>query len=444
MKIGIHSMSHKITCIGTGYVGLVSGTCLAELGHSVICADIVKEKIDLIQQGTMPIFEIGLTELVKKNTELCHLTFTNNVSCAIEESEVIFIAVGTPMGNDGNADLSYIKQVAQTIGEHLNGYKVIVNKSTVPVGTGKLVRSIIAQYAPDGAEFDVVSNPEFLREGSAIADFLMPDRIVIGCESERARTIMAKVYRPLTKKDVPLIFTNITTAETIKYASNAFLATKISFINEIYRLCEQTGADITTVAKAMGLDHRISPYFLQSGPGFGGSCFPKDVNALMHIGDAHGIDMKLIKAVLESNQAQKEYVVTKIEELLDKNITGKTVALLGLAFKANTDDVRDSCALHVIQQLLAHGAHIKVYDPQAMDNMKHFFPEITYCHSTYDAAQEADLCVILTEWEEFKKLEVTVLAASMRKSNILDMRNILDRKELMVIQNKLSPKEYIA
>lgn len=430
LTAGINCMNHKIAIIGTGYVGLVSGTCLAEVGHTVICADVVKKKIDLLHHGELPIFEPGLQELVEKNVDLKRLSFTGNVISAIEQANIIFIAVGTPSDNTGRADLSYVKQVARTIGEHLNGYKVIVNKSTVPIGTGKKIRALIAQHASHFVDFDVVSNPEFLREGSAVSDFLMPDRIVVGCESERAHKIMAEIYEPFTQKNIPLVVTNIETAETIKYASNSFLATKIAFINEIYRLCDQTGADIGTVAKAMGLDHRISPYFLNPGPGFGGSCFPKDVQALIRIGEDLNLDLPLVNAALASNSAQKQYVVTKIEKLLSDNVAGKTIAVLGLAFKANTDDIRDSSAIHIIKQLLDKGAFIKAYDPQAMEHMKELFNTVHYCLSPYDAAKDADLCVVLTEWPEFKKLDLEILGVTMKRRLILDMRNILEVKKL--------------
>ena len=426
------NMSKKIAVVGTGYVGLVSGTGFAEVGHSVTCADIVKSKIESLRRLQMPIYEPGLAALVEKNVQEQRLKFTHDVAQAIEDAEVIFIAVGTPMAADGKADLTYVEVVAQTIGQHLKvgEYKVIVNKSTVPIGMGKKIKALISSHAPQGAEFDVVSNPEFLREGSAVYDFLKPDRIVVGCSSTKAQEVMAYVYEPFIRRNIPIIYTTIETAETIKYASNSFLATKIAFINEISRLCDKTGADVTMVAKAMGLDHRISPYFLRPGPGFGGSCFPKDVSALAHIGDELDLDLTLVKATLESNTAQKKYVVDKLTSMAGGTLRGKSVAVLGLAFKANTDDVRDSSACFVIEELLKRGAQVHGYDPEAITNMKNLYPKAVYYESVYDCLRNTDAAVILTEWDEIKALDLEKVAELMNQCVLLDMRNLIDPKLL--------------
>lgn len=425
-----------LAVVGTGYVGLVTGTGLAHVGHHVICSDIDKDKIDKLNHSIIPIYEPGLAPLVQENVDAQRLSFTDNVAQAIEQADVIFIAVGTPMDDDGRADMKYINAVAQTIGQHLNKHKVIITKSTVPIGTGKNIYNIISQHAPEGATFDVVSNPEFLREGVAVKDFLHPDRIVVGVSSERARNIMQTIYLPFTQQNIPLVITNIETAESIKYASNTFLAMKIAYINEIARLCDKTGADVSTIARAVGLDSRISPQFLRPGPGFGGSCFPKDVAALSHISKDIGLDLHLINTILISNQKQKDYIVDQIEHALNGSLSGKTIALLGLAFKANTDDIRETSALTIIKKLTEKGAHIRAYDPQAMANMQALFPDITYCNDPYEAATGADLVVVVTEWDEFKQMSLEEVGSRMNQRILVDTRNIIDTTKLTQLNFK--------
>ncbi len=424
------AQSRIIGVLGTGYVGLVLGACLADFGHEVICADIDKEKIKMLNQGDIPIYEPGLKEIVDRARKKGNLSFSDDIDTVVNQCQVIFIAVGTPMSEDGKADLSAVRAVAKMIGKNLNGYKVICTKSTVPIGTGKEIREIIKEYASSDQEFDVVSNPEFLKEGAAVNDFLHPDRVIIGAESERALRIMNEIYAYLTYNNTPFLYTDVTTAETIKYASNSFLAVKISFINEIAHLCDMTGADVKTVAKGMGLDTRIGPKFLNPGPGFGGSCFPKDAQALLHRARSCSIDLKIVKAALEANEDQKKRVFHKLSHLLDYSLHKKTIAILGLAFKANTDDVRHSPAITLIEHLLEHDAIIKAYDPVAMDNMKKVIPDITYARSVEEALTDADAVVVLTEWDEFKSLDLERVAALMNKPVLLDARNIINTQKL--------------
>lgn len=413
----------NICVVGTGYVGLVSGACLADFGNRVVCADIDEEKIDKLRQGIMPIYEPGLSEVVERNVEKERLSFTSDVDAAIRESEVVFIAVGTPPGKDGEADLSIVFSVAESIARNLNGYKVIVTKSTVPAGTGARVRQIVKEKGPKGTEFDVVSNPEFLREGSAVEDFMRPDRVVIGSTSERATEIMRAVYRPLYLNETPMVVTNIETSEMIKYASNAFLAVKISYINEIANICEAIGADVHVVAKAMGLDGRISPKFLHAGGGFGGSCFPKDTQALVKTAERVKVPNRVVRAAIEANDYQKLRMVEKIRELIG-NLKGKTVGLLGLAFKPNTDDIRDATSQVIIRSVLEEGGRVRAYDPVAMDAMKSVFPEIHYCTDAYDAAKGADCLVIVTEWNEFRELDLPRIKSLLRTPAVVDCRNV--------------------
>lgn len=420
-----------IAVVGTGYVGLVTGVGLAEFGNHVICADIDKEKIACLRQYDIPIYEPGLQKLVKKNVEAQLLTFTYDTDLAIQLADIIFIAVGTPMADDGSADLSALKAVLHTIAKNLTSYKTIVTKSTVPIGTGKWIRSFFEHelhIAPDS--FSLVSNPEFLREGSAVKDFLHPDRIVIGAQSKKAFDTMRFVYDKLLQKEVPIIETNIITAETIKYASNAFLATKLSFINEMANLCDATGADILDVAHAMGMDKRISKYFLQPGPGFGGSCFPKDTNALVSIARDHNLNLLTVQSAIASNEIQQRKPIEKLTKILSTDLTDKTIAILGVAFKANTDDIRHACSIRIIENLLHLGAHIKVYDPAAMNNMKKIFSTIEYCDSLYEALSNADAALILTEWDEFKSLDIEKAGELMSQKIIIDARNILDAHTL--------------
>ncbi len=430
------SMIPKVAMFGTGYVGLVSGVCIADFGVKVICVDVNKEKIDGLNNGRIPIYEPGLDVFLERNIKAGRIQFTTDAKKAIEESNVLFIAVGTPPKENGEADMQYVYAVAETIGEHMNGYKVIVDKSTVPVGTGQVVKKIIADKLKErGVEysFDVVSNPEFLREGKALYDFTHPDRVVIGVESEEVAEIMKKVYRPLYINETPFIITNIETAEMIKYASNAFLATKITFINEIANLCEKVGANVQQVSTAMGRDGRIGPKFLHAGPGFGGSCFPKDTKALVQVAEKHGVHMSVVSAVIEANQRQKKMVVKKLENIAG-NLKGKTIGILGLAFKPETDDVRDAPALTIIADLIEKGANIRAYDPQAMEEAKKALKEyadgICYCKHAYDAAEDVDALIIVTEWHEFRNMDLTLLKKIMRGNIFYDTRNIYSRKDI--------------
>ena len=420
----------QITFIGTGYVGLVSGAGVSDFGHQVVCADIAKDKIAQLQKGEIPIYEPGLGDLVKRNVQAGRLSFTTNVDKAIQEADVVFIAVGTPQGDDGDADLTAIFKVAEMIGKNLNHYKVICTKSTVPIGTGKKIIDIIQKDKGEDKAFDYVSNPEFLREGSAVKDFLWPDRVVLGTNSEKALKIMQDVYRPLFINETPMIQTSIQTAEMIKYASNAFLALKISYINEIANLCDEVDADIHEVAKAMGSDGRISPKFLHPGPGFGGSCFPKDTKALANLARKKGIKLRTVEGAIEANQAQKERMVEKIKGFFSGNISGKTIAILGLAFKSETDDIRDSSAIDMIQALLDGGAKVKAYDPIANNNMSKLFPSVVYCKNWEEAVKDTDGTVILTEWREFRGIDLEQMKALMNMPVILDTRNILPIKDL--------------
>ncbi|NQV30780.1 MAG: UDP-glucose/GDP-mannose dehydrogenase family protein [Candidatus Marinimicrobia bacterium] len=420
----------KICVIGTGYVGLVSGAGLADFGNNVICTDIDQSKIDLLNKGEMPIYEPGLKELVDRNVSTGRLSFSADIDSAVLNAEVIFIAVGTPMGNNGEADLRAVEAVATTIAKNLNAYKIICTKSTVPVGTGARLEKIILQERTAEVAFDVVSNPEFLREGSAVKDFLHPDRVILGVSSKRAESILAEVYRPLYINDTPMVITNVPSSEMIKYASNAFLAVKISFINEIANLADKVGADVHTIAKAMGQDGRISPKFLHPGPGYGGSCFPKDTEALVHTGAQYGVDFQVVKAAINANASQRKVILAKAMELLP-DMSGKVVAILGLAFKANTDDVRDAPALDIIQGLEEQGAVIRAYDPIASKNMKnHFLPNLDTRDSVAEAVENADMVIILTEWNELRGLNLVDLKKRMHAPNIVDARNILSIDQL--------------
>ncbi len=432
----INAQSDKIiTVIGTGYVGLVSGACLAEIGNSVICADIDTKKIEMLHNGIMPIYEIGLQELVARNVDAERLMFTDNVVDAIIMGDIIFIAVGTPMGDDGSADLSYIDGVIRTIAENITSYKIIVTKSTVPIGTGKKIRAQLEdKYGIDPHLFSIVSNPEFLREGLAVNDFLYPDRLVIGTDSDSALIALCEVYETLITGGTPHVLTDVQTAEMIKYASNAFLSVKISYINEIANLCDATDADVKTVAYAMGLDHRISPAFLNPGPGFGGSCFPKDSQAIVHIARQHKLPFHTVQAALDVNATQQGKPVEKLQTLmlkeLGENIAGKTVAVLGLAFKANTDDVRYSPSIKTIELLLQQGAIVKAYDPIAIDNMCKIFPDLLYCHSPYEATVDADAVIIMTDWDQIKQIDFRRLKKNMKNAIIVDARNIVNPEML--------------
>ncbi len=420
----------KICVIGTGYVGLVSGAGLADFGNSVICTDIDQSKIDMLNRGEMPIYEPGLKELVDRNVATGRLSFSADIDAAVQNTEVIFIAVGTPMGENGEADLRAVEAVASTIAKNMNAYKIVCTKSTVPVGTGARLEKLILQQRNSEVDFDVVSNPEFLREGSAVKDFLHPDRVILGVSSKRAELILAEVYRPLYINDTPMVITNIPSSEMIKYASNAFLAVKISFINEVANLADKVGADVHTIAKAMGLDGRISPKFLHPGPGYGGSCFPKDTEALVQTGEVNGVDFQVVKAAIVANKAQRKVILGKALELLP-DMTGRIIAILGLAFKANTDDVRDAPALDIIEGLESLGAVVRAYDPIASTNMKKYFlPELDTRNSVSETVEGADMVIILTEWNELRGLSLSDLKKRMNSANIVDARNILSVDQL--------------
>jgi len=427
----------KIAVIGTGYVGLVSGACLADFGNFVTCCDIDAQKIEKLQQGRIPIYEPGLDDVVERNSKAGRLFFTVNINDTIDNVEVVFIAVGTPPFEDGSADLSYVMQAADQIAASMNDYKVIVDKSTVPIGTGKLVKERIAaglrSRGKADIEFDIVSNPEFLREGSAVQDFMRPDRVVIGSDSARARQVMKDVYRALYLNETPFIETSIETAEMIKYASNAFLAIKITYINEIANLCEVVGANVQDVAKAMGKDGRIGPKFLHPGPGYGGSCFPKDTRAIADIGRKSSATLTLVEAAIEANERQKLRMIDKIEHALG-DLRGAAIAILGLSFKPNTDDMREAPALTIIEGLVKKGAKCKVYDPAAMQEarwrLKHLGEAVILCEDEYATMKNADALVIVTEWNQFRNLDLEKVKNELRRSIFIDLRNIYRRSDV--------------
>lgn len=416
----------KISVIGIGYVGLVTATCFAELGNTVTCVDINKKRIEDLKKGIIPIYEPGLSELVKKNIEQKRIVFTTSTKAAVENSKIIFIAVGTPSDKDGQADLKYVKQVAQEISLHIADYRIIVNKSTVPVGTGDIVSRIIQKKYK--GKFSVVSNPEFLREGSAVYDSMNPDRVVIGNGDAKARKIMEELYRPFK---APIVFTDVKSAELIKYASNSMLATQISFINSMANICEKVGADVDFVAEGMKLDKRIGKHsFLSAGGGYGGSCFPKDVKALIKASDKYGYNFSILKAVESVNETQKRNVVSKTKKFIGP-IKGKKIGIWGLAFKPQTDDMREAISIVVINKLLQEGAKVKAFDPVAMDEAQHIFKEkITYCKDVWDAVKDVDVLIILTEWPEFKEIDLFKLKKIMDKPYIMDARNIFSLDEM--------------
>ena len=414
----------KITFVGTGYVGLVGGAGISEFGHQVTCADIDQNKIERLKAGEIPIYEPGLESLVKQNVAKGRLHFSHDVPKSIQNADIIFVAVGTPQGSNGEANLSAIESVAKTIGENLNGYKIICTKSTVPIGTGKRIEEIIRSVNPNG-DFDYVSNPEFLREGAAVKDFLHPDRVVIGTRTQKAIKVMGEVYRPLYINETPIISTTVETAEMIKYAANAFLSLKISYINEIANLCESVGADVHEVARAMGLDGRISAKFLHPGPGYGGSCFPKDTHALAATGQKNSSPLLTVEAAIKTNASQKVRMVDKLKRLMGGSFKGKTVAVLGLAFKPQTDDVREAASIIIVSNLAESGATVQAYDPIAMDNFKNHFPNIQYFDSWQDAVKNADACILLTEWNEFRGMDLNELKDLMNNPVLLDTKNII-------------------
>ena len=416
----------NISVIGTGYVGLVTGACFAEFGVHVTCMDKDERRIAQLDKGEIPIYEPGLAELVRKGLSEGRLSFTTDLGRAVETGLAIFIAVGTPSRDDGSADLSFVEEVGRGIAAHLNGYKVIVTKSTVPVGTGQRLRELIEQRGPRPAHFDIVSNPEFLREGAAIEDFMRPNRVVIGADSPQAEAIMRDLYRPLYLIETPFVFTDIATAEMIKYASNAFLATKVSFINEVANLCERVGADVQVVAKAMGLDHRIGSKFLHAGPGYGGSCFPKDIAAMIQTGHHAGCLMEIAEATARANVKQRARMVEKIKAAMGGSVAGKCIAVLGLTFKPNTNDLRDAPSLEIIPKLQEEGATIRAYDPAGMDEARKLLPGITLCANAYDAATGADALVLMTEWNQLRNLEFERIKQNLKAPVFVDLRNVYD------------------
>lgn len=415
----------QISVIGTGYVGLVTGACFAEFGVNVLCMDSDEKRISRLEKGEVPFYEPGLTELVAKGISQGRLSFTAELTRAVDHGEVIFIAVGTPPRKDGSADLCFVEEVGRGIAGKMASYKVIATKSTVPVGTGSLLQKVITSAQSKKIAFDVVSNPEFLREGSAIEDFMRPNRIVIGSDSERANAVMKDLYRPLYLIETPFVVTDFPTAEMIKYASNAFLSTKISFINEIAMLCERVGADVQTVAKGMGLDQRIGSKFLHAGPGFGGSCFPKDLAALVQMGESAGYPMQIAGAAATVNAQQRGRMVGKIKEALG-GLRGATVGLLGLSFKPNTNDLREAPALSIAQELMDQGATVRAYDPAALEEASRVLGGIIPCQNTYETAKGADALVLVTEWNEFRNLDFTKLKSLMRRPVLVDLRNVYE------------------
>lgn len=414
-----------ISVIGTGYVGLVTGACFAEFGVNVTCMDNDAKRIAKLEKGEVPFYEPGITELVAKGIKEGRLSFTTDVTKAVDKALAIFIAVGTPPRSDGSADLSYVEEVGRGIAKNMTGYKVIVTKSTVPVGTGEKLREVIKANQTGKFRFDIVSNPEFLREGSAIEDFMRPNRVVIGADSDQAVAIMKDLYRPLYLLETPFVVTDIPTAEMIKYASNAFLAVKISFINEIATLCERVGADVQMVSKGMGLDHRIGSKFLHAGPGFGGSCFPKDLAALVQTGERAGYPMQIAGTASKVNAEQRVRMVEKIQKTVG-SVKGKTFAMLGLSFKPNTNDLRDAPALTIAQELMKQGATIRAYDPAALEEASRTVPGLVPCHDLYHAAEGADGVILMTEWNQFRTLDFDRLKKTVRQPILFDLRNMYD------------------
>lgn len=416
----------KIAMIGTGYVGLVSGVCFSDFGHDVVCVDKDPAKIDMLEAGKVPIYEPGLDALMDKNVEAGRLTFTRDLKSAVDGADAVFIAVGTPTRRgDGHADLTYVMAAAEEIAQALTGYAVIVTKSTVPVGTNRQVKQAVANANPN-ADFDVASNPEFLREGAAIDDFMRPDRIVVGVQNDRAAEVMSEIYRPLYLREFPILTTDLESAEMIKYAANAFLATKITFINEIAALCERVGADVKLVSKGIGLDGRIGNKFLHAGPGYGGSCFPKDTRALARIGQDYAQPMQITETVIKVNESVQRRMTDKIIDLFDDGVNGKTVTVLGVTFKPNTDDMREAPSLAIVPALVGAGAKVRVVDPHGRNEGEALLPGVHWMEDAYQAAEDAHAIVILTEWNEFRALDLKRLAGGMASPLLADLRNIYD------------------
>jgi UDPglucose 6-dehydrogenase len=423
-----------IAVVGSGYVGLVTGACLADFGMDVTCVDNDERKIGMLKRGQIPIYEPGLDALVAKNEAAGRLHFTTDLREAVENALAIFIAVGTPPKEDGSADLSYVVQVAEAIADSMNGYKVVVTKSTVPIGTGQLVEKVIRERSAGRYPFSVVSNPEFLREGSAIEDFMHPDRVVIGARDSQAVAIMKDIYRPLYLIETPFVITNVESSEMIKYASNAFLATKITYINEVAEICERLGADVHHVAKGMGLDRRIGSKFLHPGPGYGGSCFPKDTKALIDIARQAGRPFDIVETVVQVNERVKLRMVDKIRKACGGSVAGLTIGVLGLSFKPETDDMREAAAIPILHALATEGAAMRAFDPVAEDNARELLPEgVCYCSDAYDAAVDVDCLVILTEWNQFRSLDLERLRAAMRRPLIVDLRNVYEPEKIRAL-----------
>lgn len=419
-----------IAVVGSGYVGLVTGACLADFGMYVTCVDNDVKKIELLKRGEVPIYEPGLEALIAKNAQAGRLRFTSELKEAVETALAVFIAVGTPPLPDGSADLSYVVEVAEAVADYMNGYKVVVTKSTVPIGTGQLIAEIIKKRNGN-YPFSVVSNPEFLREGSAIEDFMRPDRVVIGARDPQAIAIMKDIYAPLYLIETPFVITNVESSELIKYASNAFLATKITFINEVAALCERLGADVHHVAKGMGLDRRIGPKFLHAGPGYGGSCFPKDTKALIEIAHRAGMKFEIVETVVRVNDAIKQRMIEKIRSACGGSVAGLVVTLLGLSFKPETDDMRESAAIPIVEQLLAEGASVRAFDPAAMANARELLATgVVYCDDAYDAAAGADCVVLATEWNQFRSLDLRRLKEAVRRPLLVDLRNVYEPEKM--------------
>ena len=418
-----------IAVIGTGYVGLVTGACFAEFGVDVTCVDVDVTKIDKLNNGVIPIYEPGLDQIVEKNVKAGRLHFTTDVSVAVKGAQVVFLAVGTPPKDDGSPDMSYYQQAAKDVAESMDGYKVLVTKSTVPIGTGKWLREFVTANLKAPTEFGVASNPEFLREGAAIDDFMRPDRVVIGSNEERAIEVMKELYRPLYLIETPIVITSLEAAELIKYAANAFLATKITFINEVANLCDAIGCDVHDVARGMGMDNRIGRKFLHPGPGYGGSCFPKDTRALTTVADQFGVETRIVDAVIEANERQRDAMIPKIEKLVG-DLKGKKIGVLGLSFKPETDDMRESPAIEIVHSMIARGATVRAFDPVAMDEAKHFINGIEYASDEYDAIKDADALVIVTEWNQFRALDMEKVKSLLKAPKIADLRNIYEPSDM--------------
>ena len=419
----------KIAVIGTGYVGLVTGACFAEFGVDVSCVDVDAEKINLLNNGGIPIYEPGLDQIVEKNVKGGRLKFTTEIESAVSDSQVVFLAVGTPPKSDGSPDMSFYREAAAQVARAINQYTVIVTKSTVPVGTGKWLHKFMAENMRDSVEIGVASNPEFLREGAAITDFMRPDRVVIGSNDPRAIEIMKELYRPLFLIETPFVITSLEAAELIKYAANAFLATKITFINEIANLCDAIGCDVHDVARGMGMDKRIGRKFLHPGPGYGGSCFPKDTMALTTVADQFGVETRVVDAVIEANRRQRDAMLPKIEKLVG-DLNGKRIAVLGLSFKPETDDMRESPAIDIIREIIARGGIVKAFDPVAMDEARKCLPEIEYAEDEYDAISNADALVIITEWNQFRALNMKRVHGLLKSPRIADLRNVYEPEDM--------------